>query len=505
MPSLPDVTQLAPSAGGEERRQSSRQTNSIYANVNRTPMTATQVPTPMAPSTPNHLNVLHQPTTQTPNYADPLARASLFEVRAQQAHIHNLQQKINHMEQNFRTTINSMDQRIIEDNRATKTQLDTILSLLQHQRHSGEQDNNQPSITSTQSSAQSSGSIQHHTAHLQTQPTTHINVGDSVGNESDLSFGTAPSKSEYQQNAEDPNISTEANSDLKTILQHLSTAHQKELKLPTLAAKKQKFKEWYHESLNKMQAHPLFSQYIKRNNGIRYVDEDLPQRRKEELFNALTTALTSETKTAIDFTDHLHSMNGIEIINRLQIEYGLKCKHAEDAEELMDELKRLKRNPTETIKAYHIRFMHKWEECAANKVLIWQTVSQAIPTYLGNMNYPDLLVNVLVNIALHTDEGNEWLAYTTLAEVRDRVERMIAVNEKISSKFGINKTKKTTNPQSQKTQPPPTRTGENTDKQAIIATIRARRTEVTTKVKEAMNDTKTITDLLHTYAAKCEH
>ena len=241
MPSLPDVTQLAPSAGGEERRQSSRQTNSIYANVNRTPMTATQVPTPMAPSTPNHLNVLHQPTTQTPNYADPLARASLFEVRAQQAHIHNLQQKINHMEQNFRTTINSMDQRIIEDNRATKTQLDTILSLLQHQRHSGEQDNNQPSITSTQSSAQSSGSIQHHTAHLQTQPTTHINVGDSVGNESDLSFGTAPSKSEYQQNAEDPNISTEANSDLKTILQHLSTAHQKELKLPTLAAKKQKF------------------------------------------------------------------------------------------------------------------------------------------------------------------------------------------------------------------------------------------------------------------------
>ena len=149
-----------------------------------------------------------------------------------------------------------------------------------------------------------------------------------ISDQSDLSFGTAAPSSKHDQQKptmEDPHLSKESNTDLKTILQHLSSAHQKELKLPTFAAKKQKFKEWYHETLNKMQAHPLFANFIKRNNGTWYVDESLPQRRREELFNALTMALTSDTKTAIDFADHLHSMNSIDILNRLQVEYGLKC------------------------------------------------------------------------------------------------------------------------------------------------------------------------------------
>lgn len=498
MPSLPDEFHPAPSAGGGERRQSYRQTNSVHANINRPPMTAPPVPAPQPQPTPNHLDVLHQTPTQPTIYSgESLAKASLFEVRAQQAHIHNLQQQINQMEHNFR----SMDHRINEENKNTKTQLDTILSILQNQQ----QNNNPPSVESTQASAAHSGSTPQDNAHLQTQPTTHINVGGSVGNESDLSFGTAtPASKQDQQKppTENPYLSQEGNADLKTILQHLSSAHQKELKLPTLAAKKQKFKEWYHETLNKMQAHPLFTNFIKRENGTRYVDESLPQRRREELFNALTTALTSDTKTAIDFADHLHSMNGIDILNRLQVEYGLKCKHPEDADELMDELKGLKRNPTETIKSYHTRFMHKWDECAANQVLIWHSVAQAIPTYLGNMNHPELLVKVLLNIAMHTDDGNEWLAHSTLAEVRDRVERLIAVNAKINTKFGTGKAKdkdqSTKKQQTSKSVSAP-------DKQEIINTIRTRRTEVTTKIKEAMNDTQAITAILNTYAKKCDH
>ena len=163
MPSLPDATPPA-------RRQSTRQTNSIHANINRSPIRHHRS-APAVPPTPNHLDVLHQPTNQPPAYPDALSRAALFDARAQQTHINNLQLKINQMEQNFHATITSLDRKIVAENQNTKTQLDAILSILQNQRQSDTISINQsqPSMASTQASAKYPGSIPHSMMNLQSE------------------------------------------------------------------------------------------------------------------------------------------------------------------------------------------------------------------------------------------------------------------------------------------------------------------------------------------------
>jgi len=258
-----------------------------------------------------------------------------------------------------------------------------------------------------------------------------------------------------------------------------------------------------------MTAHPQYTEFISRTNGIRDIVEVIPQRRNEEIYNAISTALNSDTKIAIDIEDFTNTMDGRAVLTKMQKEYGLLCKHPQDAEDLMDELKTLTRSDNETLKSFHVRFTHKHEECAVNKVLIWPTIQAAIPTYLGNMRYPDLLMPEIVGIAMATDKALKWKKHTTLAEVRDTVERMIAVSDKLEQKYGsknnaTRKSKQTheSNKQNKQGTIHNNPTESSSTKQETLEIIRARFKEIREKLTEAGTDEAKVCSLISKYSKK---
>ena len=97
------------------------------------------------------------------------------------------------------------------------------------------------------------------------------------------------------------------------------------------------------------------------------------------------------------------------ILLKLQEEYGLVLKDKTKRQELAGQLKDVHRQPNESLKVYHIRYVQKFKECQANNCLLFNKTSEYYGAYLTGTG-EQCLHDHITEVCLESDRGKAWLA-----------------------------------------------------------------------------------------------
>ena len=228
---------------------------------------------------------------------------------------------------------------------------------------------------------------------------------------------------------------TSASTDAKFLKAIIDNIAEKDLTLPSFNGKKSKFEVWYMDVLTTMRTNSQFKSFVTTVHGIRTLSSKIDPDQNEKLYKALTSSLSEQVKTQINFFDYTEIMDGEAILLKLQEEYGLVLKDKTKRQELAGQLKDVHRQPNESLKAYHIRYVQKFKECQANDCLLFNKTSEYYGAYLTGTG-EKCLHDHITEICLESDRGKAWLALPHFNQVRDKAELIIDINAKFNKSTG---------------------------------------------------------------------